>query len=150
MAMGGQAAERAGDNGRQAMEPAVLRETWARVAQRLRAELGDDLFTSWFGRMEPESFVDGVLAASVPTRFLKSWIENHYVGKLLKIGAGEFAGLRQVQVRVRVQGTAAQPAAVSRSVVPPPRAGGEATALQPMGSFLPQAAEAALARAPRH
>ena len=152
MTMGGQeagrAAERAGDHGKEAMEPTRLRETWARVAQRLRAELGDDLFTSWFGRMEPESFVDGALAASVPTRFLKSWIENHYSAKLAKIAGSEFAGLRLVQLRVRVQGTAAQPAAVSRSVVPPPRAGGEVAALQPMGSFLPQAAEAALSRAP--
>ncbi len=54
----------------------------------LRAELGDDLYNSWFGRMEPEGFVDGALAASVPTRFLKSWIENHYAAKLTKIAVG--------------------------------------------------------------
>jgi chromosomal replication initiator protein len=154
--MGGQAVERAteqaGQGGKQAMDHTTLRETWARVAQRLRAELGDDLFTSWFGRMEPEHYVDGVLLASVPTRFLKSWIENHYNAKLTKIAATEFASLRQVQLRVRVQGTATQSATVSRAVVPPPRQPGEGRsegpALQPMGSFLPQAAEAALSRAP--
>ena len=134
------------------MAQALLRETWTRVAQRLRAELGDDLFTSWFGRMEPESFVEGTLIASVPTRFLKSWIENHYIVKLTKIAGAEFDGLKQVQVRVRVQGTAAQSPTVPRAVVSAPRHTGETRSgdtpsLQPMASFMPQAAEAALSRA---
>ena len=28
------------------------REAWERVMRRLRAELGDDVFSSWFGRLE--------------------------------------------------------------------------------------------------
>lgn len=148
MNMGGQAAERSG--GKQVVAQDGLRETWTKVAQRLRAELGDDLFTSWFGRMEPEGFVDGVLVASVPTRFLKSWIENHYAAKLTKIAGAEFAGLRQVQVRVRVQGITAQSGSVPRAIVNLPRNEGrhaEPSSLQPMAGFMPQAAEAALARA---
>ena len=59
-----------------------LKQKWQRVSQRLRAELGDDLFTSWFGRMDAEDHSNLKLIVSVPTRFLKSWIENHYVAKL--------------------------------------------------------------------
>ena len=33
-------------------------ETWARVKRRLRAELGEDIFSSWFGRLELETVVD--------------------------------------------------------------------------------------------
>ena len=146
--MGGQAAERSA--GKLVAAQDGLRETWTKVAQRLRAELGDDLFNSWFGRMEPEGFVDGVLVASVPTRFLKSWIENHYAAKLTKIAGAEFAGLRQVQVRVRVQGVTAQSGSVPRAIVNLPRSEGrhaEPSSLQPMAGFMPQAAEAALARA---
>jgi chromosomal replication initiator protein len=82
---------------------------WTRITQRLRAELGEDLFSSWFGRMEPESFVDGKLCVSVPTRFLKSWIENHYVQKLHNIAAAELGKLDHVFVRVRTTVAAARP-----------------------------------------
>jgi chromosomal replication initiator protein len=131
-----------------------LREPWGRVALRLRAELGDDLYTSWFGRMEPETFSEGVLCVSVPTRFLRSWIENHYVGKLAKIAGAEFAGLAQVQVKVRAQGgslaasQAGHQAAVAlRAAVPSRTDRADTGPLQPAGQFLPATAEAALGRA---
>jgi chromosomal replication initiator protein len=127
----------------------LLRELWLRVAQRLRAELGDDLYTSWFGRMEPESFVAGVLTVSVPTRFLRSWIENHYVGKLSKIAGSEFEELKQVLVRVRAQGGSQAAVVVSRSAVPArTERTGEAGTLQQAGHYLPASAEQALARNP--
>ena len=125
-----------------------MRDAWSKVALRLRAELGEDLYTSWFGRMEPESLGDGQLAVSVPTRFLKSWIENHYMAKLVKIAAAEFDGLKQVNLRVRMQGVATASQHVPRSAVPPVRVSGEASALQQVGGFLPHAAEQALSRAP--
>ncbi len=87
---------------------------WAKIALRIRAELGEDLYTSWFGRMEADSFHDGKLTVSVPTRFLKSWIENHYVQKLTKIASAELGPLEVVAVRVRT--TAPAPRAVEPQV----------------------------------
>jgi chromosomal replication initiator protein len=81
-----------------------IKEQWQRIAQRLKAELGDDLYNSWFGRMDAEACQQGQLTVSVPTRFLRSWIENHYLTKLHKIAEGEFGPLESVQVRVRIQG----------------------------------------------
>ena len=81
-----------------------LKSQWQRVATRLKAELGDDLFNSWFARMDAEELARGQLTVSVPTRFLKSWIENHYISKLRKIAEGEFGTLAAVVVRVRQQG----------------------------------------------
>ena len=78
-----------------------IKMRWDRLVQRLRAELGEDLYTSWFARMEIEDLTEGRLTVSVPTRFLKSWIETHYVSKLQKIGEAELGGLEAVQVRVR-------------------------------------------------
>ena len=78
---------------------------WARVQARLRAELGDDLFTSWFGRMDCEGLQGGHLTVSVPTRFLKSWIESHYAAKLQKIARAELGDVTIVHVKVRQQGT---------------------------------------------
>ena len=88
----------------------VLKQKWDRVALRLRAELGEDLYSSWFARMEIEDCADGRLAVSVPTRFLKSWIETHYVSKLQKIGEGELGAIDAIQVRVRTNGPAPRPA----------------------------------------
>ena len=45
---------------------------WRRCCERLRAELGEDIFNSWFGRLELESVAGGQARLSVPTRFLKS------------------------------------------------------------------------------
>ena len=85
-----------------------VKAKWDRVVQRLRAELGEDLYTSWFARMEIEDLNEGRLAVSVPTRFLKSWIETHYVAKLQKIGEAELGTLDTVLVRVRTRGVAVQ------------------------------------------
>src|SRR6516225_2788398 len=82
----------------------TLKSGWARVAQRLKGELGDDLFNSWFARMEAEDFARSQLTVSVPTRFLKSWIENHYATKLRKVAETEFRDLKAITVRVRQQG----------------------------------------------
>jgi chromosomal replication initiator protein len=59
---------------------------------------------------------------SVPTRFLRSWIENHYLSKLHKIAESEFGTLEAVQVRVRVQGETLRqvPAVEQRPTTPNP------------------------------
>jgi chromosomal replication initiator protein len=89
-----------------------VKAKWDRVAQRLRAELGEDLYTSWFARMEIEEVNDNRVTVSVPTRFLKSWIETHYISKLQKIGEAELGNLDSFHVRVRTSkgAVAARPA----------------------------------------
>jgi chromosomal replication initiator protein len=81
-----------------------LKECWGRIAQRLKAELGDDLYVSWFARMEAEDFAERRLAVSVPTRFLRNWIETHYIAKLQNAAASELGSVDAVQVRVRSHG----------------------------------------------
>lgn len=86
-----------------------LKQSWNRIAQRLKAELGDDLYTSWFARMEPEECADGRLAVSVPTRFLRNWIETHYAQRLLKASEAELGHLDNVHVKVRTSGVPQRP-----------------------------------------
>src|SRR5436190_1392433 len=86
-----------------------LKQSWSKIAQRLKAELGDDLYTSWFARMEPEACADGRLAVSVPTRFLRNWIETHYAAKLLKASEAELGHLDNVNVKVRTRGVPQRP-----------------------------------------
>lgn len=117
-----------------------LKQKWQRVLQRLRAELGDDLFTSWFGRMDAEDHNNLKLIVSVPTRFLKSWIENHYVTKLQKIAETEFGQLDAVQVRVRGQITPPRVAEIAERPIEKPRASFDEQrgSINPGTSFLSQ------------
>ena len=73
--------ERGGVEGDEAAS--VRDERWSRVCRRLRAELGEEVFTSWFARLELDGILDETAHLSVPTRFLKSWIQSHYTDRLL-------------------------------------------------------------------
>lgn len=77
---------------------------WDRVKRRLRVELGEDVFSSWFGRVEYEQLVDGVLVLSVPTRFLKSWLQIHFNERLLLASQAEFSATERIELVVRGPG----------------------------------------------
>jgi chromosomal replication initiator protein len=76
-------------------------EAWDRVRRRLRAELGEDVFSSWFARVELGGIVDGVAYLTVPTRFLKSWLEAHYAERLRVNCMAELPGLNGIMLSVR-------------------------------------------------
>ena len=54
-------------------------EAWMRIRRRLRVELGEEVFSSWFGCLELDALSNEDVYLSVPTKFLKSWIQSHYV-----------------------------------------------------------------------
>lgn len=76
-------------------------ERWLRVKQRLRIEVGDDIYSSWFARIELDSIEDDVVRLSVPTRFLKSWIQAHYSERVLACWKAERPATRRVEINVR-------------------------------------------------
>src|SRR5271157_3755257 len=78
-----------------------LAQSWRRCCERLRAELGEDIFNSWFGRIELEAVAGGQARLSVPTRFLKSWIDTHYLGHVTAALGSEFGALARILVVVR-------------------------------------------------
>ena len=63
-------------------------EAWKRATARLRTDLGDEVYSSWFGRLELDGLMNGLATISAPTRFLKSWIETHYADRVLAAFAG--------------------------------------------------------------
>jgi chromosomal replication initiator protein len=84
------------------IEPARdLAESWRRCCKRLCAELGEDVFSSWFGRVTMESLEGGHAHFSVPTRFLKSWIESHYHERILSALGAEVGGVASISISVR-------------------------------------------------
>ncbi len=93
---------------------------WARVRARLKAEMGEDVFSSWFGRLELDSVAHGVARLTVPTRFLKSWIDSRYADRLRVHCQAELGFVDTVELTVRqTTARAAQPAAAPSSTVVP-------------------------------
>ncbi len=76
-------------------------ERWQRVKNRLRTELGEDVFTSWFARMELEAVESGAVRLSVPTRFLRNWIQSHYSEKVLSNWQAEDSSVTRLELSVR-------------------------------------------------
>ena len=76
-------------------------EQWKRVKKQLRAELGDDVFTSWFARVDLEEHQDGTVRLSVPTRFLKQWIQNNYNDQLMGLWQRECDNVHRIELTVR-------------------------------------------------
>jgi chromosomal replication initiator protein len=77
-----------------------------KVRAMLRKRLGEDIYTSWFVAMEFDSFDGRVVRASVPVKFLKSWIQAHYAEDLLQCCAAVFTGAQRVDVLLRQPGMA--------------------------------------------
>jgi chromosomal replication initiator protein len=88
-------------------------ERWQRVKNRLRSEVGDDVFTSWFARMELDAVDKGAVRLSVPTRFLRNWIQSHYSEKVLSNWQAEDPSITRLELSVR--------SATMRSVAVKPR-----------------------------
>lgn len=76
-------------------------ETFDRVMTRLKAQVGQEVFTSWFGRLKLQSASKSVVRLSVPTAFLKSWITNKYLDQISALYQDEEPGILKVEIAVR-------------------------------------------------
>jgi chromosomal replication initiator protein len=76
-------------------------ENWSKVKERLRVEVGDDVYSSWFARMDLEAIEEGAVRLSVPTRFLKSWIQSHYAERVLACWQATNDKINRVELIVR-------------------------------------------------
>jgi chromosomal replication initiator protein len=81
-------------------------ELFQRVRARLRAAVGEDVFNSWFARLELEEIVEDKAHLSVPTRFLCSWIQSNYAERILDTFRAETPRIERLHFTVRVNGQA--------------------------------------------
>lgn len=84
---------------------------WERVCSRLREEIGEESYSSWFARLELDKVGADCVFLSVPTRFLKSWIQDHYLERISELWRLEGGAARRIDLSVR--------SAVARPVVVP-------------------------------
>ena len=105
------------------------RDLWNRVRARLKASVGEDVFASWFARLDLEELVDDVVHLSAPTRFLCSWVQSNYADRILEAFRQDAGDVSRIQVTLRVNGQArprltqiaAEPAPASSEPNPAPQ-----------------------------
>ncbi len=74
---------------------------WERVRKQLQAQLGQDVFDSWFGRLKLAGNEGGLVSLTVPTAFLKAWVQSKYRDKLLELWQAEDSSVLRVDISVR-------------------------------------------------
>ncbi len=104
-------------------------EQWDRVKKRLRAELGEDVFTSWFARVDMEGHTNGTVRLSVPTRFLKQWIQSHYSERLMGLWKNECDDIHKIELTVR---GAVRPRPAAAKPAARPAMGGKSADMRPI------------------
>ena len=82
------------------------RDLFNRVRARLKAAVGEDVFTSWFARLELEEIVDDLVHLSAPTRFLCSWVQSNYADRIVEAFRQDMEEVSRLQVTLRVNGQA--------------------------------------------
>lgn len=79
-----------------------------RLMSKLKARVGSEVYSSWFGRLKLDEISKSVVRLSVPTAFLRSWINNHYSDILTQLWQEENEQILKVEVVVRSSSRAAR------------------------------------------
>ena len=77
-----------------------IKEGWERSLSILRAEIGEATFKSWFKNIQFGDFSRSKLTLLVPTRFMRDWIENHYLDRILSILSKELREVKSVVIDI--------------------------------------------------
>src|ERR1700746_3855204 len=85
-------------------------DRWTRVKGGLRSSVGEDVYSSWFARMDLEDVQSESVRLSVPTTFLRSWIQAHYAERVLSCCQAEMPEVHRIDLTVRSAARSLAPA----------------------------------------
>ncbi|WP_245425341.1 chromosomal replication initiator protein DnaA [Phyllobacterium brassicacearum] len=80
-----------------------------RVKSKLKAKLGSEVYSSWFGRLKLDETSKSIVRLSVPTAFLRSWINNHYSDMIAGLWREEDEQVLKVEIVFRSASRAVRP-----------------------------------------
>lgn len=78
-------------------------KVWKKVHADMRSEFGEAVFRSWLKPLSLQAFYHGTMEVSVPTRFMRDWIQNHYADRILAMCSEASEAIKRLQIVV-VQG----------------------------------------------
>ncbi len=76
-------------------------DVFERVRLQLKARLGNEVFSNWFGQMKLAERSRSVVQLSVPTVFLRQWINAHYIDLINELWKKDEPSVLKVEVVVR-------------------------------------------------
>ena len=83
--------------------PEVMK-LWKKVHNDMRSEFGEAIFRSWLKPLKLQAFYHGTMEVSVPTRFMRDWIQNHYaersVAMCIEASEGAAEEIKRLQIVV--------------------------------------------------
>lgn len=82
-------------------EDITLSLVWEKVSMRLKQEYGRATYTSWIKHLALNEQKGSEVILSVPTRFIREWIVNHYIDRIEQFWREENASVQSVSVVVR-------------------------------------------------
>ena len=83
----------------QAVAPQAVAQ-WARIRHRLRADVGDVEYRSWFRQMTLGCVEGDEVTVHLPSRFLRDWVRSNYGEKITAFWQQENAAIRRVEIRL--------------------------------------------------
>ncbi|MDH0612992.1 MULTISPECIES: chromosomal replication initiator protein DnaA [unclassified Agrobacterium] len=89
-----------------------------RFSARLKAQVGPEVYASWFARLKLHSVSKSVVRFTVPTTFLKSWINNRYMDLITNLVQSEDPDVLKVEILVRSASRPVRPAQTEERAQP--------------------------------
>lgn len=83
-----------------AADPALVAKG-AQVREALKARLGNEVFAGWFTDIEFERFEEDRVVASVGVKFVKTYIEQHFIAEVEACTRVVFPGAERLEIVVR-------------------------------------------------
>ena len=83
--------------------PKEILEAWNVVYQSMRTTFGEAVFRSWLKPMALQAYYQGTMEISVPTRFMRDWIQGNYQDQILELCQKQHATIERLQFVVQVQ-----------------------------------------------
>lgn len=77
-----------------------VQKLWEKVYGDLRDEFGEAVFRSWLKPLTLQAYYHGTMEVSVPTRFMKDWIQSHYVERILEMCAEGNPEIKRMEIVV--------------------------------------------------
>ena len=79
---------------------AEILKLWKKVHGDMRTEFGEAIFRSWLKPLTLQAFYHGTMEVSVPTRFMRDWIQNHYAERILAMCTEASEEIKRLQIVV--------------------------------------------------
>lgn len=80
-----------------------IMDLWTKIHADMRQEFGEAIFRSWLKPLVLQAYYHGTMEVSVPTRFMRDWIQNHYAERILQMCQESNEGVKRLQIVV-IQG----------------------------------------------